>query len=107
MNEAVYCKKCNKKYYDHDVRSCPNPDWHDVESEPTLQLAPEPTVGVTLAEVKAGKPYRLTFYKDAKEIGYLDLDSKTDFQGDATESAKVFLKIVQMLWEQQQTNKIQ
>jgi len=102
MNKAVYCTKCKKNYYDHDVRGCPNPDWQDVIPEPTIAFNQEPTTGIILAQVKVGQPHRLVFCSDSKEIGYLDLDSKLDFQGDATESAKVFMKIVQMLWEEQQ-----
>ena len=102
MNEAVYCTKCKKTYYNHDVRSCSNPDWEDIKGETVnFQFNSEPNIGIVMGKIVPGHPHRLTFYKDNQEVGYLDLDRGADFHGDATESAKVFFKIVTQLWENQ------
>lgn len=101
MNEAIHCLKCKKKYYDHDIRICPNPHWEDVQEEHKFEVTNEPTVNIGMAQVTPNHPHRLQFYRDNKEVGYLDLDKKMDFQGDATESAKIFFRLVKQMWDQQ------
>lgn len=101
MNEAVHCLKCKKKFYDHDIRICPNPHWEDIQEEPKLEFATEPTVGFEIAQTTPKHPHRIQFLRDGTEVGYLDLDKGADFHGDATESAKVLFTVLKQLWDRQ------